>query len=67
MKLTNRKKLYMLVTNDKYELPVCVRDTLRELAEAAGVKYHSLLCTKCRKSKIKVFGLWCKIVEVNLS
>lgn len=46
MKLTNRKKLYMLVTNDKYELPVCVRDTLRELAEAAGVKYHSLLCTK---------------------
>lgn len=42
-------------------------DRLRELAEAAGVKYHSLLCTKCRKSKIKVFGLWCKIVEVKLS
>ena len=56
----------MLVTNDKYELPVCVRDTLRELAEAAEVKYHSLLCTKCRKSKIKVFGRWCKIVEVKL-
>ncbi len=67
MKLTNRKKLYMLVTNDKYELPVCVRDTLRELAEAAGIKYHSLLRTKCRNSKVKVFGRWCKIVEVKLS
>lgn len=48
-------------------LPEGSFDRLRELAEAAGVKYHSLLCTKCRKSKIKVFGLWCKIVEVKLS
>lgn len=28
--------VYMRVTNDKYELPVCVRDTLQELAEAVG-------------------------------
>lgn len=30
-------KLYLAVTADKYELPLCVLDTLEELAKFAGV------------------------------
>jgi len=28
--------VYMKVTNDRYELPICIRDTRQELAKAVG-------------------------------
>jgi hypothetical protein len=34
--------VYMKVTNDEYELPVCVRDNLTELAEACGYTKGSI-------------------------
>lgn len=37
------KKLYIETTWDKYELPVAVGDSPKELAEQIGIKPHSVL------------------------
>ena len=34
--------MYMAVTADKYELPICVADTARELAEHFGVSPNTV-------------------------
>ena len=34
--------MYMAVTTDKYELPLCVADTARELAEHFGVSENTV-------------------------
>ena len=34
----NMAHVYMLVTKDKYELPLVVADTIRELADKCGVE-----------------------------
>lgn len=36
------KKLYMAVTADEYELPLCVRDSVEELAEVFGVQPNTI-------------------------
>ena len=36
------KKLYMCVTRDKYELPIAVADSTRELGEMVGVDPASI-------------------------
>lgn len=33
-----QNSIYMLVTNDKYELPIVIADTLAELANKIGVR-----------------------------
>lgn len=41
--MENKKKvLYMLVTNDEYELPLAVADSLAEIAKIAGIKKYSV-------------------------
>lgn len=35
-------KLYIMVTNDVYELPLAVADSINELAKLAGVKPNSI-------------------------
>lgn len=60
-------KLYMFVTSDAYELPMFVGDSMKELAKASGRKYGSLNSIKSRGQNVKAFGVWCKIIEVNLS
>lgn len=41
--MENKKKvLYMLVTNDEYELPLAVADNLAEIAKIAGIKKYSV-------------------------
>lgn len=37
-------KLYIAVTNDKYELPIMVAENVRELSEAFGISYHDIHC-----------------------
>lgn len=37
------KHLYIKVTNDKYELPLIVADTQRELAQKCGVIENSVI------------------------
>jgi ribosomal protein L7Ae-like RNA K-turn-binding protein len=34
--------LYLLVSNDEYELPLAVTDTANELAEICGIKQDSI-------------------------
>lgn len=36
------EKLFMMVTSDKYELPLAVADSLAELAKMVGVKAQSI-------------------------
>ena len=36
------QKLYLKVTKDKYELPLCVMDTLKELADYDGIQLSTL-------------------------
>lgn len=54
--------VYMLVSNDKYELPICIADTQRELAEMIGVKEDTIrsVMSRCRKS-----GRKCRYVRVD--
>ena len=42
-------KLYIKVSNDKYELPIAVADSPAELAAALGVKRESILSMLTRQ------------------
>lgn len=44
MKNTNKNDqfIYMEITRDKYELPVAVADSAKELANLRGVKFRSI-------------------------
>ena len=44
-------KLWMKVTNDKYELPVAVAESIPELAKMTGLSVSSLRSMFCRKRK----------------
>ena len=43
--------LYMVVTDDEYELPLIVCDTIRELARCTGVDENSISCGLARYEK----------------
>ena len=47
--------LYIMVTRDKYELPLAVDDTAAELARMVGVTTNAVLSgiSKARKGKLK--------------
>lgn len=56
--------LWMLVTMDKYELPVYVADSAKELARFVGKKencIHSAICHAKRRKSNK-----CRYVKVNV-
>ena len=38
------KKLYLLVNQDEYELPIAVEDSPTELAIKMGANRHTILC-----------------------
>ena len=44
---------FMRVTNDKYELPLCVAESVKELAEMAGVRPNSINVALGREEKGK--------------
>lgn len=35
-------RVYIAVTNDKYELPIVVADSVQQLSEMFGIKYHDI-------------------------
>ncbi len=47
--------IWMEVTRDRYELPVAVADTARELAEIVGVKKQGICkaVMKARRNEVK--------------
>lgn len=46
-----KKKLWMKVTNDKYELPIAVAENIPELARMTGLSEKSLYSLYSRKRK----------------
>ena len=42
--MAREEKLYIVATNDKYELPICVFDHVGEVAKFLNVPYNSVLC-----------------------
>lgn len=57
-------KLYMMVTQDKYELPLYVTDSVKDLAKFSGFKEGSIytITSKYRRKKLKKAQFIC--VEV---
>lgn len=58
-------KIYMMVTNDKYELPMCIADSPKELSEMSGYPANTIYCmmSKYKHGKIKFSRFIC--VEVD--
>ena len=58
-------KLYLRVTKDKYELPVAVADSPRELAQMTGVSRASILSTLSHVKAGQIRNSIYKMVEVE--
>lgn len=56
--------LYMKVTNDKYQLPVAVTDTVKELAEILGTTQNVINSSLSRQKAGKGTGTYYR-VEVD--
>lgn len=50
------KYLWMAVTADEYELPICVADTARELGEKYGVTADTVITLARDASSGKIIG-----------
>lgn len=57
-------KIYMGVTPDKYELPIFVADSLKELAEMSGFDYDSVRHLISKRSSGKNKGI--KFIKITL-
>lgn len=57
-------KLYICVTRDKYELPVAVAESARELAEMRGVQSSTVL-SSISHEKEGLYKSVYKLVEVE--
>lgn len=55
MRNMSSKKIWMEVTQDKYELPVAIADTAKELAEIVGTTTNNIVsqCSHYRKGRLK--------------
>ena len=58
-------KLWMAVTNDKYELPCCVVGTARELSSVYGIRESNMLQSIRNGKGYKKFGVRFVKVEVQ--
>lgn len=46
-----REYLWLCVTMDKYEFPLCVCDTIQELAEWCGTSVNNIQSSICKVEK----------------
>ena len=58
-------KLYLRVTKDKYELPVAVADSPRELAQMIGVSRDTILSSLSHVKAGQIRNSIYKLVEVE--
>lgn len=65
----NETTIFMAVTNDTYELPLAVADTLKQLCKMMGLRYESVL-PRVRKETEPVVrlggGKTAKIVKTKI-
>lgn len=61
-------RVYMLVTADKYELPLAVRDTAGEIADLLGRLKYDVYASISKKSvsQEKYNGFRYKIIKVDI-
>lgn len=57
--------MYMSVTADEYELPICITDTVEELAEIYGITKGAIYCAVSANKNGKRSGH--KFVKVKLN
>ena len=50
-KKEKRKYLYIATTKDKYELPIAVADSTKELAEMLGLDHKTVSMYMCESNK----------------
>lgn len=60
-KKTKTRSLYLLISSDKYELPLAVADTTRELSALIGVREDAI---RSAMSKARKRGNRCRYVKV---
>lgn len=60
-KKTKTRSLYLLVSSDKYELPLAVADSIRELSALIGVREDAI---RSAMSKARKRGNRCRYVKV---
>ena len=58
------KYLWLVVTADKYELPIFVEETAKLLADKLGVTASTVICSAARNTSGKNTGR--KIVKVRI-
>lgn len=64
------KYYFMMVSNDKYELPLCVAESVKELAEMVGIKPNSITVALLRgreKGNKKIYAKKYKFIKVEIS
>ena len=59
------QKVWMLVSDDKYELPLAIADTAKELAERCNVSIHTVISnfTRYQRGEYKKSKYLCVKVE----
>lgn len=63
----NRKNVcYMIVTADKYELPMCIRNRLDEMSAEIGYQPRTLAQLRCRGQTFTFNNVRCKVERVFL-
>lgn len=56
--------LYMLITQDRYELPIYVADSLLELSSACDIPINTIYGTMRRAKKE---NKWCRFIRVDMT
>lgn len=56
--------VYMAVTTDKYELPIAVADTVKELSELTGTSTNAISSAICKKKSGRLSGK--KFIRVEI-
>lgn len=60
--MRRKKAVYMLVTQDKYELPLVVADTVTELARLTGVKRNVISSAMSHAKKKGFKSMYVKVL-----
>lgn len=58
-------KLYMAVTADEYELPLCIEDSAKKLSDHTGIKYPTIRAAISRGHDGRYLGMKFVMVKVD--
>lgn len=64
--MSKSKHVYMMITNDKYELPLAVADTVEELASIVNTTPNSIYSAMSHFKNNKDLYKSCKYIKVKI-